>query len=287
MFFIKRQLLYRLIDKVFRKNDNIHGSEYVSRNIWAYLFLIFLICAGVLFIHITKTERERNTGANLKLFKSYEEERVKLKEKNNELEEEISELDNKHRSVLNSLLLPNENAKNGNMLDFFSEWLPNNEFAYDQVYDAAIQLAAMNKVNSLGVRITINDADDIDYGPEERKQIVHDADLRYLVDSIKIFYPIGISVNGERISSTSKIVCNGPSVQVNKHFKPAPFVIDAAFVTKEECDTTISYLKESNTYLDMLKRGLNLEITYIENMELSSFNDEDMIRNNVKFLSAE
>lgn len=57
--------------------------------------------------------------------------------------------------------------------------------------------------------------------------IVHDADLQMIVNELKAAGAEAISINGERIISTSAIRCVGPVIQVNSQKIAPPFNIKA------------------------------------------------------------
>lgn len=87
-------------------------------------------------------------------------------------------------------------------------------------------LAGFETVEGEGVVLEIADAvaqknQDINY------YVVHDKDLVRVVNDLKKAGAQAISINGERILSTSELICTGPNVQINRNRYPAPYTIKA------------------------------------------------------------
>lgn len=85
-----------------------------------------------------------------------------------------------------------------------------------------------SKVKGPGIIITMYD------NPEERMpgfdindDVIHDLDILTIVNDLKIAGAEAISINGERVISTSEIKCGGPTIRVNGRSSAVPFVIKA------------------------------------------------------------
>lgn len=85
-----------------------------------------------------------------------------------------------------------------------------------------------SKVKGQGIIITMYD------NPEERMpgfdindDVIHDLDILTIVNDLKIAGAEAISINGERVISTSEIKCGGPTIRVNGRSSAVPFVIKA------------------------------------------------------------
>lgn len=78
-----------------------------------------------------------------------------------------------------------------------------------------------------GIIVTLNDGTSL-VDPELRSDtLVHDSDILTLVNELRAAGAEAISVNGQRIISTSSIRCVGPVIQVNYQKVAAPFEIKA------------------------------------------------------------
>ncbi|WP_051186058.1 DUF881 domain-containing protein [Neobacillus bataviensis] len=83
------------------------------------------------------------------------------------------------------------------------------------------------KVKGKGVKITLSDGA---YDPKEdniNNYLVHEHHVFKVVNELYISGAVAIAINGQRLTSHSYIVCNGPVITVDGVPYPAPFVITA------------------------------------------------------------
>ncbi|WP_253701340.1 DUF881 domain-containing protein [Bacillus sp. FJAT-29814] len=83
------------------------------------------------------------------------------------------------------------------------------------------------KVKGKGVRITLSDGA---YDPKEdnvNNYLVHEHHVFKVVNELYISGAAAVAINGQRLTSHSYIVCNGPVITVDGTPYPAPFVITA------------------------------------------------------------
>ncbi len=57
--------------------------------------------------------------------------------------------------------------------------------------------------------------------------IIHDVDILNILNDLRIAGAEAISINGERVLSTSEIECAGPVIKINREILGAPFIIRA------------------------------------------------------------
>lgn len=88
-------------------------------------------------------------------------------------------------------------------------------------------LAGLANVKGEGVVITVNDSDSNSLNLSAEAGIVHDTDITAIITELKAAGAEAISVNGQRIISTTAIRCVGPTIQVNSVKVAAPFYIKA------------------------------------------------------------
>lgn len=82
-------------------------------------------------------------------------------------------------------------------------------------------------VKGEGVQITLEDGD---YQPEEdnvNNYLVHEHHVFSVINELYISGAEAISINGQRLSHNSYILCNGPVIEVDGTQHPAPFIISA------------------------------------------------------------
>lgn len=83
------------------------------------------------------------------------------------------------------------------------------------------------KVKGKGVKITLTDGA---YDPKEdnvNNYLVHEHHVFKVVNELYISGASAVAINGQRLSSRSYIVCNGPVITVDGIPYPAPFIITA------------------------------------------------------------
>lgn len=83
------------------------------------------------------------------------------------------------------------------------------------------------KVKGKGVMVTLDDGA---YDPKDgnvNNYLVHEFHVFKVVNELYVAGASAVAINGQRLSSHSYIVCNGPVITVDGKQHPAPFVITA------------------------------------------------------------
>ncbi|NLP13810.1 MAG: DUF881 domain-containing protein [Clostridium sp.] len=124
-----------------------------------------------------------------------------------ELREQIDEYIKKEEEYIKSIM----NLSNDGLIE---EW-KNARF-----------IAGLSDVKGNGVVIKINDAANFEEGSIDN-YVVHDRDLVMVLNELKKAGAQAISINNERILSTTEIICAGPTVRINKNRYAVPFEIKA------------------------------------------------------------
>ena len=91
----------------------------------------------------------------------------------------------------------------------------------------AENLAGLTDVYGPGITVTLSDAKKVDPTAPPEYFIIHDSDVRSLVNELLSAGAEAISINGERVVSTTAIRCVGPVIIVNSARSGTPFVIKA------------------------------------------------------------
>ncbi|MBQ8043525.1 MAG: DUF881 domain-containing protein [Clostridia bacterium] len=116
-------------------------------------------------------------------------------------------------------------------------------------------LAGLANVRGEGVVITLKDSTDTEMSVEAG--LVHDTDITAIVTELKAAGAEAISINGQRVISTTAIRCVGPTIQVNSVKVASPFYIKAIGNSKY----LESALNIKNGVVDSLKAyGIEVEI---------------------------
>jgi uncharacterized protein YlxW (UPF0749 family) len=141
-----------------------------------------------------------------------------------ELRNQLVELEEKNRALQKEL-----NEKQENVLEIEKELSQEAQVYFNLAEDAEKYRMHLGKVKvkGEGVEVTLADGD---YNPDEENinnYIVHEHHVFKVVNELYISGAAAVSINGQRLSHSSYVVCNGPVIEVDGYQHPAPFVITA------------------------------------------------------------
>lgn len=98
--------------------------------------------------------------------------------------------------------------------------------------------------------------------------LVHDGDLRDIVNEIKNIGADAISINGQRIVQNTVINCAGAIVQINGESIGSPFVIKAV----GSKDLFYNLLRPGSFIKLMMEQGIGVEIEKSDNITIEKYN---------------
>ena len=179
----------------------------------------------------------------------------------NSLEKEIEDL-NKMIADKEEQLKLLESITNGdeNVLDVLHSELEKNK-----------TVAGFQKVEGSGIVIKMQDnMAEGAFGEENDLNVVHDIDVLRIINDLRGAGAEAISVNGQRVLSTSEIKCGGPIIRVNGKSLAAPFSISAIGDPK----LLNAAINAPNTYAYALKNvdQINIETTVKDNIVIPAYN---------------
>ncbi len=124
----------------------------------------------------------------------------------------------------------------------------------------------LTDVTGKGIIITVQD--NVASKLVTSKDLVHDADLRAIVSEIKNIGADAISINGQRIVSSTAINCAGAIVQINDESIGSPFVI------KVIGDDYLRYnLTRPGSYIDkLIDDGIVVRVEESDNITIEKYN---------------
>lgn len=116
-----------------------------------------------------------------------------------------------------------------------------------------------------GVVVTLKDGESLLNNAFFTNPIVHDEDILEIVNSLKNADADAIAVNGQRVVSSTSIVCSGNIIKINGKKVGAPFVISAI-----GSPTWLhSSLTMEGSYLEWIKSlGVEVDIKQVEKSEI-------------------
>ena len=188
----------------------------------SWLINLTIVCTilGLLLSWQYNSFRAAETETPMSIFQQDALDRITAREANiQRVEEEIGDL----RSRL-SQFLEDEAQDTGGYLALLQESLSFHR-----------ALAAMTPVSGSGIIITLNDnnqgaiaaqaADPVVFDPNNF--IIHDWNIRYIVNELRAAGATAISINNQRITASSEITCVGTVVIINSNRMQAPYNIKA------------------------------------------------------------
>lgn len=129
-------------------------------------------------------------------------------------------------------------------------------------------LAGMTSVKGPGVLVTVSDSLRADNNIETREVptdwlVVHDADIRDLVWELKNAGADAISVNGQRVISSTEFSCAGPVIYINNKRCFPPFEIRA--IGDQD---NLDYALENSDLFNSFINERELQASYIKDNEV-------------------
>lgn len=185
---------------------------------WKAQIAIGLVCAALTFAVATQLSSvQKNEAIESKQAQRTEELQIELgkeQEKNADLFQQLT-------SAQNDLKQYREEAEDSSdYAKILSQQLQRSEL-----------LAGLTAVQGPGIVLTVSDSTaqvpDANTTAEKEMLIIHDSDLRLIVTELNAAGAEALSINGERIISTTPIRCVGPVINVNEHKMAPPYEISA------------------------------------------------------------
>ncbi len=131
--------------------------------------------------------------------------------------------------------------------------------------------AGLTGVRGAGVQVILDDGPSTTGSGEANNALVHDYDLRDVINILWMAGAEAIAVNGERIVNNSSIYCVGATVLVNDTRLSPPYQINAIgdVVRLQDFLHNPGYLRKIKTRADRF--GLRLEFIRVESMTIPAY----------------
>ncbi len=219
------------------------------------LTILFVVCLAFFVTYLIRTVVFSNRHVDLKDLELLNLEKNQLVQSINSAKEMISELEAKideEKSINNSTL--------------------SKEQLQAEINDYKV-LSGETPVCGEGVIIIVSDSKrPLNEYQKPEDAIVHDVNLRILIDELRQAGAEAISVNGTRIIfGYSKINCSGPTININKIEHGTPFIIKA-IGDRYELQRKMT---EDGSYANTLNHfALNIEVNTKVYMEITGYSDE-------------
>ena len=111
-------------------------------------------------------------------------------------------------------------------------------------------------VEGAGITITLDDAPVREPGMPPSWFIIHDYDIRTILNELKTAGAQAIAINGERVVPMSEQICAGPTIIINDNRYPVPYIIEAigepdGLYEAMSTSNKVAELKEFNILVDI------------------------------------
>lgn len=179
----------------------------------------------------------------------------------NELKAQIELLNEKIDSYLKASI--NEKTDNAPLLE----------------YEKLKVQAGLTDVQGAGIIIKLDDAPARAEG-DWQKLIIHDSDIKIILNELKAAGAQAISINGERIVPTSEIFCAGPNITINGNKYPVPYQINAI----GDADVLYDSLSKSERILLMIEDKIRIDIRKSGNVVIPKYSGYDNISKKISSL---
>lgn len=177
--------------------------------------------------------------------------------------------------------LNDERTKNDSMAELISslksdlqsfkdEAAENSEYSQtllNQLEKAEI-LAGLIEVQGSGITITVKDSTQKNTIGDASAYIIHDSDLLMIINELCDAGAEAISLNGERIISTTEIRCAGATVSVNNSRYAQPFVINAI---GDPVNLENALLMRDGVYDTLTAWGIEISIKKVSNVVVPAY----------------
>ena len=214
-------------------------------------FMIFLLLGILLAVQFRSTlylnRQKTSTALSVERLKERISEETKI---NTDLKTEIDENIAKKESLLKSYL------EGKNEYDLLSQW------------KNIMLKSGFTDVKGPGITIKLDDAvarQDAD----PMLLIIHDQDIRIILNELKKAGAQAISINGERIVATSELVCAGPTILINRNRYPVPYVINAI----GDPDLLYDTLSKSERIAVMIEDKIRIDIKKTKDILVPRFSN--------------
>jgi uncharacterized protein YlxW (UPF0749 family) len=140
-------------------------------------------------------------------------------------------------------------------------------------------LAGLVPVQGPGVAVTLDDSRvQIPPGADPNAYLIHEYDLRDIVNLLWMAGSEAIAINDERLVSTSSIYCVGSTVMVNNTRLSPPYLIRAIGNPRTQQD----YLRNPSHLKDLKEKerlyGLSFEVKDVANLSLPAYSGGFLIQ---------
>lgn len=128
-------------------------------------------------------------------------------------------------------------------------------------------------VEGAGITITLDDAPVREPGMPPSWFIIHDYDIRTILNELKTAGAQAIAINGERVVPMSEQICAGPTIIINDNRYPVPYIIEAI----GEPEGLYEAMSTSNKVAELKEFNILVDIKKSDKIRISKFSGADKL----------
>lgn len=231
------------------------------RKIHVYLTLV-LMCLGFMVSYSVQFTKSISTSSNEYTDSQWEKKQT-LQEKILEEQVQVQKLEEQLQNIKHKV-------------SEFEEKMGAREYEAKQILNELEQVrmwVGLVPVSGKGIVVTLNDSKSLPDTANVNDYIVHEENIRQVVNELFSAGAEAISINGQRLTTNSAIRCVGPTVLVNEVKTVPPFEISAI----GEPETLITSLEMPGGVLQTIKEWTNIEVKLqaMELMELPAYTGDN------------
>jgi uncharacterized protein YlxW (UPF0749 family) len=220
-----------------------NGSQYI-------FLIVFLIFGIVVALQVKSTLYAKKLNASSMLSAdTLKEELVRTQKETDELKAAIDD----------NLVIMNETIKS------FIDQQKDYQLAGD--WEQVKLSSGLVDVKGPGITIKLDDAPARQPDTPDNWLIIHDQDIKVILNELKKAGAQAIAINGERIVPMSEQVCAGPTIMINDNRHSVPYVIEAIG------DSNLLYESVStcSRVAEMTEFNIRVEIEKVKEIKLAKF----------------
>ncbi len=225
------------------------GSQYI-------LFVVFMLLGILIAVQAKNTMAFKKTAANSGFSAD-------------KLKDQISIVKNETQVYRKAI---DENLAMRN--DIIKEYLElQNDDQLSLEWEIIKLHTGLSGVRGPGITIKLDDAPARQGDAPLDLLIIHDQDIKVVLNDLKKAGAQAISINGERIVPMSEQVCAGPTIRINGNRYPVPYIIEAI----GNPDVLYQSIIESSRIASMTEFDVRVEVTKTKELVLPKFSSADKL----------
>lgn len=142
-----------------------------------------------------------------------------------------------------------------------------NDYRLSSDWDSVRLIAGLTDVQGPGITIKLDDAPARQPDTPVNWQIIHDNDVKIILNELKKSGAQAISINGERVMPMSEQVCAGPTILINGNRYPVPYVINAI----GDPDILYENISSNERIAEMVQFKIRVDITKSSNILIPKY----------------